>query len=67
MDGSQNGPSPMWPPSGRNQLYNLVDVSDIFYFFSARGGGRGSLRHRDGGGGVDFLLKIPGRRQEKGT
>ena len=33
---------------------NLVDVSDIFYFFSARGRGRGSPGRRGG-----FLLKIP--------
>ena len=37
-----------------------MDVSDIFYFFPVRGGGRGSPRRRDGGG-VDFSLKIPGR------
>ena len=37
---------------------NLVDVSDIFNFFSARGGGRGSPR-APRGGGVGFLLKIP--------
>ena len=36
----------------------LVDVSDIFNFFSARGRGRGSPRRREGGG--NFLLKIPG-------
>ena len=30
----------------------------IFNFFSARGGGRGSPRRREGG--VRFLLKIPG-------
>ena len=34
------------------------DVSNIFYFFSARGGERGSPRRQEGG--VDFLLKIPG-------
>ena len=27
----------------------LVDVSDIFFFFSARGRGKGSPRHREGG------------------
>ena len=30
----------------------LVDDSDIFYFFSARVRGRGSLRHWEGGGGI---------------
>ena len=35
-----------------------MDVSDICYFFSARGGARGSPRRREGEG--DFLLKIPG-------
>ena len=39
-------------------FFFLVDVSD-FFFFSARGGGRGSPRP-PGRGGVDFLLKIPG-------
>ena len=33
----------------------LLDVSDIFYFFSARGGERESPRRREGGGGVDFI------------
>ena len=36
----------------------LVDGSS-FLFFSARGRGRGSLRHQEGAG-VGFLLKIPG-------
>ena len=36
-------------------VLDSVDVSDLFYF-SARGGGRGSPRHREGGGSV-FLLK----------
>ena len=36
-----------------------MDVSDTFYFFSARGGGRGSPK-RGEGGGIGFLLKIPG-------
>ena len=31
----------------------LGDVSDIFLYFSARGGGRGIPRRREGGG-VDF-------------
>ena len=40
--------------------YYLVDVSDIFYFFLL-GEGRGNLRRQDrGGGGIGFLLKIPG-------
>ena len=30
----------------------LVDISDIFYFFSARGGVGGSPRHSGGGGSV---------------
>ena len=32
----------------------LVDVSDIFYFFSARGGERGSPRRQGGGGSVFY-------------
>ena len=36
-----------------HQPHYLVDVSDIF---SARGGGRGSPRRREGGGGLNFLL-----------
>ena len=36
-----------------------VDVSDIFYFFSARGGVRG-VRGAGRGWGEDFLLKMPG-------
>ena len=38
----------------------LADVSDIFFLFSARGGGRGSLRRREGAEGSVFLLKISG-------
>ena len=37
---------------------NLVDISDIFIFLF--GGGEGGVRGAVGGGGVDFLLKIPG-------
>ena len=38
---------------------DLVDVSDIFYFFcSGRGGVRSAGR---GGGGIGFVLKIPGK------
>ena len=37
---------------------NLVDVSDIFYFFSARGGGRGSPRREEGGW---FFIENPRR------
>ena len=36
----------------------LVDVSDIFYFFSARGGQRG-VRGARREGGAFFKLKIP--------
>ena len=36
---------------GKRQHINLVDVSDIFYFFSALGRGRGSSRRWEGGGG----------------
>ena len=35
----------------------LVDVSDIFYFFSARGRGRGSSRRQEEGGGSTFYKK----------
>ena len=45
----------------RRKLPNLVDVSDIFNFFSAQGGGRGSPRRRGGGGGWFFFMKIPER------
>ena len=38
----------------------LVGVSDIFYFFSARGGGRGSPRCRGGGGGRFFIKNSGG-------
>ena len=31
---------------------------DVLDFFSARGGGRGSLRRREGGR-IGFLLKVP--------
>ena len=42
-------------------ILNLVDVSDIFYFFSVRGGGRGSPRRREGrGGGSFFYIENPG-------
>ena len=37
-----------------------MDVSDIFYFFSPRGRGRGCPRRRDGGGG-DFSMENPRR------
>ena len=37
---------------------NLVDVSDIFYFFLGQGRGRGSPGQQGGGGGFGFLLKI---------
>ena len=49
---------PLHDQQDTKEYLNLADVSDIFYFFSARGGGRGSPRP-PGGGGVDFLLKIP--------
>ena len=38
----------------------MVDVSDIFYFFSARGGGRGSPRLWEGGRDR-FLIENPRR------
>ena len=37
---------------------NLVDVSDIFYFFFCSG--RGSPRRQERVGGVGLLFKIPG-------
>ena len=37
-----------------------------FLFFAARGGGRGSPRP-PGGGGVEFLLKIPDLQEGKGS
>ena len=37
----------------------MVDVSDIFKFFSARGGGKGESE-TPGGVGDWFFLKIPG-------
>ena len=40
---------------------SLVDVSVFFVFSSAPGRGRGSPG-RQGGGGVGFLLKLPGGR-----
>ena len=36
-----------------------MDVSDIFYFF-LRGEGEGGVRGARRGGGIHFLLKIPG-------
>ena len=33
---------------------NLVDVSDIFYFFFCSGWGKGEAEASGGGGGVDF-------------
>ena len=50
-------------------LRTLVDVSDIFYFFSAQGREKGSPRHRDGRGD-DFYWKSqegsPGRAGGEG-
>ena len=40
-------------------MQNLVDVSDIFKFFSARGRGRGSPRRQEGWG-IGSFAKIPG-------
>ena len=48
-------------PVRNKVILTLLDVSDIFYFCSARGGGRGSPRCQGcGGGGVVVLVKIPG-------
>ena len=47
--------------------YNLMDVSDIFYVFSARGGGSGSPRRQEGE--VRFSTANPRRwvsRRERG-
>ena len=38
----------------REKENHLVDVSENFYFFSARGGGMGSPRCPGGGGGSVF-------------
>ena len=40
-------------------IFLLVDVLDIFYFFLL-GEGEGGVRRDREGGGVGFLLKIPG-------
>ena len=42
-----------------------MDVSDIFYFFGARGGGR--VRPSRGGGEVGFSLKIPRGGRSRGA
>ena len=44
---------------------NLVDVSDIFYFFLCSGRGKGESE-APGGWGIGFLLKIPGGGGEAG-
>ena len=48
-------------------VFFLVDVSDIFYFFCS-GEGKGVRGHRNGVGGIGFLLKMPGAgvSQERG-
>ena len=38
-----------------------MNVSDIFFIFSARGRGRGSLRRREGGGGFGLFIENPRR------
>ena len=50
-------------------LNYLVDVSDIFYFFSARGGGRGSPRHLGnflGGGRLNIIFWARNVHQDYG-
>ena len=48
------------PPEVVSNQHCLVDVSDIFYFFcSGEGKGESEVQGR-GGGGLRFLLKIPG-------
>ena len=42
-----------------NLVIDLVDVSDIFYLFLL-GEGQGESEVPRGGGGIGFLLKIPG-------
>ena len=49
-----------------DRLQYLLDVSDIFYFFSARGGERESPRRREGGGGVDFIEISKGALSRRG-
>ena len=43
--------------------FNLVDVSDAYYYFFCLGRGKGEVRGAGGGGiGFFFILKIPGGR-----
>ena len=42
-------------------LLNLVDLSAIFEFLTARGRGGGSVGRKRGGGGRFFILKNPRR------
>ena len=50
----------------RHEVWEMPDCTELggrfgyFLFFSARAGGRGSPRCRDGGGAIDSLLKIQG-------
>ena len=44
---------------------NLVDVSDIYYYFSAQGRGRGSPRRQEGGGPTENHFFFPGRNSDQ--
>ena len=46
--------------ANRDFFCDLVDVSDIFNFFLLGEGGRVRGARTEGGGGIGFLLKIPG-------
>ena len=57
-DREARGQSFMCYPRNPSNI-NLVDVSDIFYFFCL-GEGKGESEATEVGGGGDFLLKITG-------